>query len=52
MAEPWRHPYSRMEAAFPDAASRENKFWTIVGRIDNVFGDRHLICKLPTAKEE
>jgi glycine dehydrogenase len=40
----WPHRYGRELAAFPSAASREHKFWPAVGRIDNVFGDRNLIC--------
>lgn len=44
LASEWKHPYSREHAAFPAPWSRENKFWPSVGRIDNVFGDRHLFC--------
>ena len=40
----WTHPYSREQAAFPVAATREHKFWPAVGRVDNVYGDRNLIC--------
>jgi glycine dehydrogenase len=40
----WRHPYSREEAAFPLPWTRERKFWPSVGRIDNVYGDRNLVC--------
>ena len=40
----WGHPYSREQAAFPDTATRRHKFWPAVGRIDNVHGDRHLVC--------
>jgi glycine dehydrogenase len=40
----WKHPYTREQAAFPSPATREFKFWPAVGRIDNVYGDRHLIC--------
>jgi glycine dehydrogenase len=43
----WRHPYSREQAAYPTAYSRTYKFWPPVGRIDDVYGDRHLICKCP-----
>jgi glycine dehydrogenase len=50
LAGEWKHPYSRLEAAFPAAATRENKFWTVVGRVDNVYGDRHLICALAPDK--
>ena len=40
----WKHPYSRERAAYPSAATRESKFWPAVGRVDNVYGDRHLVC--------
>lgn len=43
-AEGWAHPYSRQQAAFPDAHTRASKFWPAVGRVDNVYGDRNLIC--------
>jgi glycine dehydrogenase len=42
--EPWDHPYSRERAAFPTPWTREHKFWPAVGRIDNVWGDRNLVC--------
>jgi glycine dehydrogenase len=34
----WQHPYSRESAAYPSAWTREHKFWTAVGRIDNAYG--------------
>ena len=40
----WPHPYTREEAAFPLAALRRQKYWSPVGRIDNVYGDRNLSC--------
>ncbi len=40
----WNHAYSRQRAAFPAAWVRANKFWPSVGRIDNVYGDRNLVC--------
>jgi glycine dehydrogenase len=40
----WNRPYSREQAAFPAPWLRENKFWPAVARIDNVLGDRNLIC--------
>jgi glycine dehydrogenase len=40
----WDHPYSRELAAFPAPWTRSSKFWPSVGRVDNVYGDRHLIC--------
>ena len=43
-SDSWTHPYSREEAAFPRAWVRRQKFWPSVGRIDNPYGDRHLVC--------
>ncbi len=40
----WDRPYSREQAAFPVASLRDWKFWPAVGRVDNVFGDRNLVC--------
>jgi glycine dehydrogenase len=40
----WNHKYSRKEAAFPLAYVAKNKFWPSVGRINNTYGDRNLIC--------
>ena len=40
----WDHPYTRETAAFPDAHTRAAKFWPAVGRVDNVYGDRNLVC--------
>jgi glycine dehydrogenase len=47
----WNHPYSREQAVFPTAAVRANKYWPPVGRVDNVYGDRHLICACPPLEE-
>jgi len=44
VAEPWERPYSREQACFPAPWLRDYKFWAAVGRIDNVLGDRHLVC--------
>lgn len=44
MADDWRHPYSREKAAFPLPYVRDHKFWPFVGRVDNPFGDRNLVC--------
>ncbi len=46
-AETWEHPYSRAVAAFPAPWTRAHKFWPSVGRIDNGYGDRNLICTCP-----
>jgi glycine dehydrogenase len=43
-ADAWDHPYSRETAAFPAPWTRESKFWPAVGRVDNVYGDRNLVC--------
>ena len=43
-AESWDRPYSRDVAVFPAPWVRQSKFWPAVGRIDNVYGDRHLVC--------
>ncbi len=40
----WPHAYSRELAAFPLSFVRENKFWPSVGRVDNAYGDRNLVC--------
>jgi glycine dehydrogenase len=50
-ASEWTHPYSREQAAYPAPWLREFKFWPGVGRIDNVFGDRHLVCTCPGVEE-
>jgi glycine dehydrogenase len=46
-ASEWSHPYTREQAAFPAPWVREHKFWPPVARIDNVYGDRHLVCVCP-----
>lgn len=44
ISDSWDRPYSREKAAYPLAWVRENKFWPSVGRIDNAYGDRNLVC--------
>jgi glycine dehydrogenase len=44
MAEAWTHGYSRLQAAFPLPWVAESKYWPPVKRVDNVYGDRNLIC--------
>ncbi|HUN81644.1 MAG TPA: aminotransferase class V-fold PLP-dependent enzyme, partial [Phycisphaerae bacterium] len=46
-ADSWSHAYSRQLAAFPKPWVRDHKFWPAVGRIDNAYGDRNLICTCP-----
>ena len=43
----WNRGYSRTVAAFPSVATLDTKFWPTVNRIDNVYGDRNLICSCP-----
>jgi glycine dehydrogenase len=43
-ANEWTHAYTREQAAFPLSYLRQHKFWPSVGRIDNVHGDRNLVC--------
>ena len=47
VASDWPHAYSREEAAFPVDSLRDGKYWPPVGRIDQVHGDRNLICACP-----
>jgi glycine dehydrogenase len=44
IADDWKHTYSREKAAYPLPYLRQHKFWPSVGRIDNVHGDRNLVC--------
>ncbi|MGB2241230.1 MAG: hypothetical protein ACPH3B_05355, partial [Candidatus Puniceispirillaceae bacterium] len=47
MADEWSHPYSRQQAGAPAGDRQANKYWPPVGRVDNAFGDRNLICACP-----
>ncbi len=47
----WNHPYSREQAAFPVTWLKEHKYWPSVGRVDNAYGDRNLICTCPPIEE-
>ena len=51
LADDWTHPYSRRQAANPEGNSQANKFWPPVGRVDNAYGDRNLICSCPSIDE-
>ncbi|WP_165664571.1 aminomethyl-transferring glycine dehydrogenase [Metapseudomonas otitidis] len=44
----WTHPYSREQAVYPTASLVEGKYWPPVGRVDNVYGDRNLVCACPS----
>ncbi|GAA3845758.1 aminomethyl-transferring glycine dehydrogenase [Sphaerisporangium flaviroseum] len=47
VADDWKHPYTRTEAAYPVPALREGKYWSPVRRIDQAYGDRNLVCSCP-----
>jgi glycine dehydrogenase len=47
LASDWKRPYSSKDAFFPVADLLEGKYWPPVGRVDNVYGDRHLVCTCP-----
>ncbi len=47
----WDRPYSREQACFPPGAFRVDKYWSPVNRVDNVYGDRNLICTCPPMSE-
>jgi glycine dehydrogenase len=46
-ADNWSHAYPREQAAYPAPWLRDHKFWPFVARVDNVHGDRHLVCACP-----
>ena len=47
-AEHWEHAYTREQAAYPLPALRQRKYWPPVNRVDNVYGDRNLVCSCPS----
>ncbi len=47
----WDRPYSREQGCFPPGAFRVDKYWPPVNRVDNVYGDRNLICSCPPMEE-
>jgi glycine dehydrogenase len=50
-ADAWTHPYSREAAAYPVPSLRDSKYWPPVARVDNVYGDRNLVCTCPPLAE-
>ena len=50
-ATEWKHKYSREDAAYPHSFLKNNKYWSPVGRIDNVYGDRNLFCACPPIED-
>jgi glycine dehydrogenase len=51
LADDWSHPYTTQDALFPTPALRDAKYWPPVGRVDNVYGDRHLVCACPPLED-
>jgi glycine dehydrogenase len=51
-ADAWPHAYPRSLAAYPVPALAHAKYWAPVGRVDNVYGDRHLFCTCPPLESE
>jgi len=51
IAAEWSHPYSREQAIYPTAELRNFKYWAPVARIDNIYGDRQLVCTCPDISE-
>ncbi len=51
-SDSWPHKYSREQAAFPARSLREYKFWPAVGRVDNPYGDRNLVCACPPVDQQ
>jgi glycine dehydrogenase len=47
VASAWDRPYSREQAAFPTTHTKRHKYWPTVARVNNVHGDRHLVCSCP-----
>ncbi|SMC81824.1 aminomethyl-transferring glycine dehydrogenase [Rhizobium sp. RU36D] len=47
----WDRPYSREQACYPPGAFRVDKYWSPVNRVDNVYGDRNLVCTCPPMSE-
>jgi glycine dehydrogenase len=47
----WARAYSRAEGCFPAGTSRSDKYWSPVGRVDNVYGDRNLVCSCPPIED-
>jgi glycine dehydrogenase len=51
LSDNWSRPYSREAAAFPNDHTRRHKYWPPVGRVDNVFGDKNLVCTCDSVEE-
>jgi glycine dehydrogenase len=51
LVKDWDRPYSREQGCFPPGAFRVDKYWPPVNRVDNVYGDRHLVCTCPPLED-
>lgn len=51
LKDEWEHPYTRTKAVYPLLALRERKFWPSVGRINNTYGDKNLVCTCPPVEQ-
>ena len=51
ITEVWDHEYSREKAAYPVEGMQHNKYWPPIGRVDNVYGDRNLVCSCPSMED-
>jgi len=50
-SDDWAHPYSRSKAGYPAPWTKQNKFWSPVGRVNSAYGDRNLICACPPIED-
>ena len=51
LTETWNHAYTREQAAYPLPGLRQSKYWPPVGRVDDVYGDRNIMCSCPSVEE-
>ncbi len=51
VSDDWKHCYSRETAFFPSHATKIDKYWPPVGRVDNIHGDKHLVCTCPPIED-
>ncbi|MGZ5027197.1 MAG: aminomethyl-transferring glycine dehydrogenase [Methylobacter sp.] len=52
LLDEWTLPYSKKQAFFPNSDQHDDKYWPPVGRVDNVYGDRHVFCSCPPWLDE
>ena len=51
LIEEWNYPYAKKLAYYPNNQTKHQKYWPPIGRVDNVYGDRNLVCTCPSIKE-